>query len=103
MPDPTIWPIPSATPTGPILAPAVSGPVLAANSNRLDAEIINTSDPSEAISLSRGGVAILGAGLTLTARGSSYSIRTGNLFYGVINAISATGDATLSIDEGTKP
>ncbi len=102
MPNPTIWPIPSATPTVAI-APAVSGLVLAANVRRVDAEIINVSDPSEAISLSRGGVAVLGAGITLTARGSSYRIGTNNLFYGVINAISASGDAALSIDEGTKP
>lgn len=102
MPDPTIWPIPNATPTA-IVAPAVSGPVLAANEFRVDAEIINVSDPSEAISLSRGDTAVLGAGITLTARGSSYRIGTNNMFYGVINAISASGDAALSIDEGTKP
>lgn len=102
MPDPRIFDIPSATPTT-TTAPAVSGPVLAANPNRVDAEIINVSDPSEVISLARGGVAVLGAGITLTARGSSYRIGTGNLFLGVLNAISASGEADLSIDEGTKP
>ena len=102
MPDPRIHPIPSTTPTAAI-ALAVSGPVLAANERRVDAEIVNVSDPSEAISLSRGDVAVLGAGLTLTARGSVYRIGTNNMFYGVINAISASGDAALSIDEGTKP
>ncbi len=102
MPDPRIFPIPSATPTAAI-APAASGPVLAANVARVDADIINVSDPSEAISLSRGGVAVLGAGITLTARGSSYHIGTNNLFLGIINAISASGDAALSIDEGVKP
>ena len=86
MPDPRIWPIPSATPSATI-APAASGPVLVANQRRVDAEIINVSDPSEAISLSRGDVAVLGAGITLTARGSSYRIGTENMFYGVINAI----------------
>lgn len=102
MPDPRIWPIPSATPVA-IVAPAVSGLVLAANPNRLDAEIINVSDPSEPISLSRGGIAVLGAGITLTARGSSYSIGTSNLFYGDINAISTSGSAGLSISEGVQP
>lgn len=100
MADPTIWPIPTGTPTAAV-ALAASGEVLAANLNRLDAEIINVSDPSEAVSLSRGGIAVLGAGITLTARGSSYRIGTANLFYGAINAISASGIAGLSIDEGT--
>ncbi len=102
MVDPTIHPIEAATPTA-IVAPVASGPVLAANDRRVDAEIINVSDPSEAISLSRDGVAVLGAGITLTARGSSYRIGTENMFYGVINAISASGDAALSIDEGHNP
>ena len=102
MPDPRIHTIPTGTPTA-IVAPAASGAVLAANPNRVDAEIINVSNPSEAISLSRGDVAVLGAGITLTARGSSYRIGTDNLFLGIINAISASGDAELSIDEGTKP
>jgi len=102
MPDPTIFPIPSANPTAAI-APAASGPVLVANERRVDADIINVSDPSEAISLSRGNVAVLGAGITLTAYGSSYHIGTNNLFTGVINAISLSGDAALSIDEGVLP
>ena len=99
MPDPRIFPIDSAIPTA-AMASAISGPVLAANDRRVDAEIINVSDPSEAISLSRGGVAVLGAGITLTAKGSSYRIGTNNLFLGVINAISDSGDAALSISEG---
>lgn len=99
MPNPLIWPIESAAPTAAV-APAVSGAVLAANPRRADAEIINVSNPSEPISLSRGDVAVLGAGITLTATGSSYRIGTNNLFYGVINAISASGAAALSISEG---
>ena len=102
MPDPRIHPIPTGTPTA-ILAPAVSGPVLAANLRRVDTEIINVSDPSEMVSLSRGDTAVLGAGITLTAHGSSYGIGTDNMFYGAINAISASGEAALSIDEGTDP
>jgi hypothetical protein len=99
MPDPRIWPINNEIPTATV-APAVSGIVLAANTRRVDAEIINVSDPSEAISLSRGEVAVLGAGITLTARGSSYRIGTSNLFKGDINGISASGIAALSVSEG---
>ena len=99
MPEPLSWPIESATPTAAV-APAASGPVLAANPRRADAEIINVSNPSEPISLSRGGVAVLSAGITLTATGSSYRIGAKNLFHGIINAISASGTAALSIDEG---
>ena len=102
MTNPRIYSIPTGTPTAAV-APAASGPVLAANPYRVGAEIINVSNPSEAISLSRGDTAVLGAGITLTAKGSSYRIGTDNLFLGVINAISASGDAGLSIDEGTKP
>lgn len=100
MPDPRIFPIDSATPTAAV-ALAVSGVILAANERRVDAEIINVSNPGEAISLSRGGVAVLNSGITLTTYGSSYRIGTNNLFYGVINAISASGTAALSIDEGS--
>ena len=99
MPDPTVWPIKDSA-SSTIVAPAASGEVLAANPDRGDTEIINVSNPSEAISLSRGGVAVLGSGLTLTARGSKYRIGTTNMWYGAINAISASGTAALSIEEG---
>jgi len=101
MPDPRIFPIDSATPTATV-APAVSGVILAANEHRVDAEIVNVSNPVEPISLSRGGVAVLGAGITLTTYGSSYRIGTANLFYGNINGISASGNAALSVDEGNR-
>ncbi len=100
MPDPRIFPIGNSASTT-IVAPAISGPVLEANERRVDAELVNVSNPSEAISLSRGGVAVLGSGLTLTARGSRYRIGTDNMWYGIINAISASGIAGLSIEEGT--
>ena len=100
MPDPRIHPIENSVTTS-AAAPIASGPILAANERRVDAEIVNVSDPSEAISLSRGGVAVLNTGLTLTARGSKYRIATNNMWYGVINAISASGTAGLSIEEGS--
>ncbi len=99
MADPRIWPIDNEIPTATV-APAISGIVLAENDRRVDAEIINVSDPSEAISLSRGGAAVLGAGITLTATGSSYRIGTNNLFTGDINGISVSGTAALSVSEG---
>ena len=103
MPDPRIFPIDRAIDTA-IVAPAVSGVILAANDRRVDAEIVNVSQqPVEPISLSRGGVAVLNAGITLTTYGSSYRIGTANLFYGDINGISASGNAALSISEGNKP
>jgi len=101
MPDPRIFPIDRSIPTATV-APAVSGVVLAANERRVDAEIVNVSDPAEMISLSRGGVAVLGAGITLTTYGSSYRIGTANLFLGDINGISASGNAALSVDEGNR-
>ncbi|GAH66113.1 unnamed protein product, partial [marine sediment metagenome] len=72
MPDPRIFPIDSSIPTATV-APNPSGVILAANEHRVDAEIVNVSqDPVEPISLSRGDVAVLGAGITLTTYGSSY-------------------------------
>ena len=98
MPDPRIHPIDSETPTA-IVAPAASDIILAANAHRVGADIINYSNPSEAISLGLGVDAVLGAGKTLTARGGSYHIGTENLFLGAIYAISTSGVAALSISE----
>ncbi len=102
MPDPRIHPIPTGVPTA-VLVAAASGEVMAANNRRVDAEFINVSVPSEMISLPRGGTAVLGAGVTLTAHGSSYYIGTDDMFYGAINAISASGEAALAMDEGSNP
>lgn len=103
MHDPRIFPIDSATPMATV-APNPSGVVLAANVRRVDAEIINVSSkPVEPISLSRGDIAVLNAGITLTTYGSSYRIGTANLFLGDVNGISASGNAALSISEGTRP
>ena len=98
MPDPRIHPIDSETPSA-IVAPAASGIVLAANAHRVGADIVNYSNPSEAISLGFGVDAVLGAGKTLTAIGGSYHMGTDNLYHGDIYAISASGTAALSISE----
>ena len=98
MPDPRIHPIDSETPTA-IVAPAVSAVGLAANPHRVGADVVNYSDPSEAISLGFGVAAVLGAGKTLTAIGSTYHMGTENLYLGAIYAISASGTAVLSLSE----
>lgn len=102
MPDPRIFPIDSEIPTA-VIVPAISGVVLAANDSRTGADLINVSDPSEAISLALGGAAVLGAGKTLTVYGSTYHMGTNNLFLGDINGISASGTAALSVSEENKP
>jgi len=98
MPDPRIHPIENEIATATV-APAASGVILAANQHRSGADIVNLSDPIEPISLSLGGVAVLGAGKTLTTYGSTYHMGTDNLFYGDINGISASGTAALSVSE----
>ena len=100
MPDPRIHPIDSETPTA-IVAPAASGVILAANPAREGVDIVNLSDPREAISLALGVDAVLGSGKTLTTYGSSYHMGTPNLFKGDIYGISASGAAALSISEET--
>jgi len=98
MPDPRIHPITDEIITA-VAAGAISNIVLAANTRRLGADIVNVSDPSESISLGLGQVAILGAGKTLTARGSVYHMGTDNLFSGDIYGISESGIGALSISE----
>ncbi|GAH03281.1 unnamed protein product [marine sediment metagenome] len=98
MPDPRKHPIEREIPTAAI-AQALSNVVLAANPVRLGADITNVSDPSETISLALGQAAVLGAGKTLTARGSVYHMGTDNLYSGDIYGISASGTAALSVSE----
>ncbi len=98
MPDPRIHPIDSETPTA-VVAPAASAIVLADNPHRVGVDIVNFSDPSEPVSLGFGVDAVLGTGKTLTAYGGSYHMGTDNLYLGDIYAISASGNANLSISE----
>jgi len=98
MPDPRIHPIDTDIPTA-VVAGAVSNIILVANVHRLGADIVNVSDPSEAISLALGVPAVLGAGKTLTVYGSVYHMGTDNLYSGDIYAISASGVGALSVSE----
>jgi len=101
MPDPRIHPIGHEIITTAI-AGAVSNIILAANPNRLGADIVNCSNPSEQISLGLGQAAVLGAGKTLTAYGSVYHMGTDNLYLGDIYGISASGLASLAVSEESK-
>ena len=98
MPDPRIHPIASEIPTAAV-AGAISNVILAANVERLGADIVNVSNPSEMISLGLGQVAVLGAGKTLTVYGSVYHMGTDNLYSGDIYGISLSGTAALSVSE----
>ncbi len=98
MPDPRIHPITNEIVSAAV-AGAVSNIILAANPERLGADIVNVSDPSEAISLALGQVAVLGTGKTLTAMGSVYHMGTDNLYTGNIYGISASGIGALSVSE----
>lgn len=99
MPDPRIWPIPTAV-NGFVVVAAVSTLVLAADANRVDAELVNDGDNT--IYLSRGIPAVIGSGMRLNARGGSYRIGTNNLYLGAIYGI-AEDDTNLTISEGVKP
>ncbi len=101
--NPLIRPIVSSEGTGPVTVGAASGEVLAANGHRGECDITNTSDPSQAIYLERGADAVMGQGIALIARGSSYHIGVDNMWEGEIDAICADGEATLAIEEGTRP
>ena len=97
MPDPRIWPIPVVNDTYATVT-NVSAPVLAANPDRVDCDLINTG--AYWIYLGRGNAAVFGSGEALAPRGGSYHIGVDNLFLGVINAITDGDEVNLSISEG---
>lgn len=93
--------ITSVTETTPVVTTS-SSTILAANPNRKDALIINTSAVD--IYLSRGGTAVIGKGIVLKAAtngnsGSAYEINSSNLFKGDIRAIAASSTSPL-VSEG---
>ena len=99
MPDPRIWPIPSAG-NGAIMVAVASTLVLAAAANRVDAELVNDGD--NVIYLSRGMPAVMGSGIRLNPRGGSYRIGTANLYLGEIYGI-AIANTNMTVTEGIKP
>ena len=74
--------------------------VLAANPNRVDAELVNDGD--DTIYLARGDAAVVGSGIRLNPNGGSYSIGTVNLFEGEVYGISEN-ETNLTVSEGVKP
>lgn len=69
--------------------------ILAKNTNRLYALIVNDSD--ETIYLAIGADAVLNKGIRLNANGGSYEIDSVNLFNGVVNGISTSGSKNVTI------
>ena len=79
---------------------ATTTAVIAANSNRKYLLLINDSDA--AVYLKCGADAVMSEGIRINASGGSYemSATIGNLYLGVINAISAAGSKLVLVSEG---
>ncbi len=102
MPDPRIFPWDSEN-AGVAVVPAASAVVIAANGHRTGLDLVNRSNPSEAISLGFGADAVNGEGKVLTVYGSTYHMGTYNLFLGDIYAICPSGDMNMAYSEELKP
>lgn len=74
-----------------------SATMLATNSNRNSAVLVN--DGSNIVYLSLGTTAVANQGIRLNASGGSYEINTENLYVGVINGITSSGTSTLTLIE----
>ena len=73
--------------------------ILAANSARGFATIVNDSD--ETIYLGFGEAAVLNEGLRIASSGGGYEINSTNLFIGPIYGISTSGSKVVSVMEAT--
>ncbi len=71
--------------------------VLAANTARISATIINDSD--EVIYLALGPVAAVNAGIRLNPAGGAYEINANNPFNGQVTAICVSGGKNLCVTE----
>lgn len=101
MADPLIWPWEEENAAA-VTVGNISTAVLVATPNRAGLDLVNLSDPSEAISLGFGQAAVAGAGKVLTVYGSTYHMGTGNMYRGAIFAICASGGMQLAVSEETK-
>jgi len=99
MPDPRIFPVPNAN-NGAVMVGLVSTLVLAANPNRVDADLVNDGD--NIIYLARGEAAVMNSGIRLNPNGGSYHIGTNNLWEGTIYGIS-DNETNLVYSEGYNP
>lgn len=82
-------------------ATTTSGAMLAANTNRKAALLINIGTVDVFINL--GGTAVANTGILLQSNGGSFSMSDmlGNLDNAVINGITASGTATVIVTEWT--
>ena len=101
MADPLIWPWEEENAAA-VTVGNISTAVLVATPNRAGLDLVNLSDPSEAISLGFGNAAVAGEGKVLTVYGSTYHMGTDNMYRGAINAICASGGMQLAVSEETK-
>lgn len=74
---------------------STSTEILAKNVDRLFVLIINDSD--ETIYLAIGADAVLNKGIRLNANGGVFEINSQNLYVGVINGISESGNKNVTI------
>jgi len=86
-----------ATTSDSVTIGTVSTEILALNTNRLYALIVNNSTSS--VYLALGVPAVLNKGIRINANGGSYEIKTDNLFNGAINGISAAGSKDVVVTE----
>jgi len=99
MPDPRIFTVEKKAATA-VDVGLVSTLILEANPNRVTVDLVNLSDPAEAMSLGFGEAAVNGSGDVMTTYGSTYHMGTGNLYLGAIYAICPSGGMFMSVSEG---
>ena len=71
--------------------------ILASNTNRVYALIVNDSNAT--IYLAIGVAAVLNKGIRINANGGSYEVTSNNLNVGSINGISAAGGKNVTVTE----
>jgi len=72
--------------------------VLAANANRIFAELVN--DSANVIYLALGAAAVMNRGIRLNANGGSFEIGLTNLYTGAVKAIAGVAASNLTVSEG---
>ena len=72
--------------------------VLAANANRIFAELVNDSD--NVIYLALGTPAVMNRGIRLNANGGEFEIGLTNLYTGAVTAIAGVAASNLTVSEG---
>lgn len=96
--DPIIEQATDIAPTsGNVAVTNTSGPVLAFNSGRKYAVIVNDSDAD--IYLALGVTAVVNKGILIKAAGGSFEINDQNMFRGVVNGVTASGSKNVTVSE----